>query len=566
MKKPILTISILVSNNYENIKKCLDSIQPILKQVDSELILTDTGCDEKTRALIETYTDKIIDFEWVKDFSAARNVGLKAACGQWFMYVDDDEYFEDVTEIVDFFNSGEAEEYNVAFYVQRNYTDADGRNFVDHNVDRIIRITPELHFEHRVHEAYTGIEIGQKKMIHSFVHHYGYVYKDEAEKLAKYSRNQELLEAEVREFPTDMRMRYQMAINSLSVNDYDESIRLSFEAIKISSDSEFWDALHTNILYCYQVKKEWGKVVEYGNRFLKEKLFAYDEFGVRQYLICAYWSLGEYKKVCQLAKIVMETYRDYKKNPDDYNKNQLMRIEFWNRDHISKMILFIIDSVLHESDNNAIKSVTNLEVRDDVMELVKNDVYKNWFMQMVFGTCENMEQIELFEQLPICNGIWDVSLERFVWQIDLIFPRISLDKFNLWEEWILDHLAEGTGKEMYFLAKTCDYKLRSVKYQIAGMDDASSLEFMLSMMTGFAETQMYYCEAKYGDALDKMTEDELQPDESLAWDISSMVNAVDAGDVHQATEAVKTIATKAPYWGDAITFLPTYIQLVLGGN
>ena len=566
MKKPILTISILVSNDYDNIKKCLDSIQPILNQVDSELILTDTGCDSRTRNLIEKYTDKIIDFEWIKDFSAARNVGLKAACGQWFMYVDDDEYFDDTTEIVNFFNSKESEKYNVAFYIQRNYTDAEGKTYVDHNVDRIIRITPELHFEHRVHEAYTGIEIGQKKMLHSFVHHYGYVYKNDEERLAKHKRNQELLEAEVREYPNDMRMRYQMAINSLSINDYDESIRLSFEAIKIQSDSEFWDALHTNILYCYQVKKDWDKVIECGNRFLKEKLFPYDEFGVCQYLICAYWSVGEYKKVCQLEKKVIDTYRDYRVNPDKYNKNQLMRIEFWDRDHISKMFLFIIDSALHERENNVVKTMANPEVQDDVLALVKNDVYKKWLMQMVFGTCEDQLQIGLFEKLPFCNDIWDVSLGQFVEQIDLILPYISLDKFHLWEEWIRNHLPEESDKRMYFTAKTCDYKLRSLRYHITDMDEISSLEFALNLMTIYAESEMYYCEAKYGDALDKMTEDELQPEESLAWNISSMVNAVDAGDVHQATEAVKTIATKAPYWGDAITFLPTYIQLVLGGN
>lgn len=43
MKKPILTISILISNNYDNVKRCIESIQTLMKAVDSELILTDTG-------------------------------------------------------------------------------------------------------------------------------------------------------------------------------------------------------------------------------------------------------------------------------------------------------------------------------------------------------------------------------------------------------------------------------------------------------------------------------------------------------------------------------------------
>ena len=98
----LLSISLLVSGRKET-KKCLDSLRPLLDQIPSELILTDTGCDAETRALLEQYTDHILEFEWCKDFSKARNVGLKAARGEWFLYLDDDEWFEDTTEIVDFF-------------------------------------------------------------------------------------------------------------------------------------------------------------------------------------------------------------------------------------------------------------------------------------------------------------------------------------------------------------------------------------------------------------------------------------------------------------------------------
>ena len=63
MNNPKLTISVLISRNYDGVKKCLDSLQPIMDKVPSELILTDTGCGDKVRELIEGYTDHIIDFE-----------------------------------------------------------------------------------------------------------------------------------------------------------------------------------------------------------------------------------------------------------------------------------------------------------------------------------------------------------------------------------------------------------------------------------------------------------------------------------------------------------------------
>ena len=45
----LLTISILISNRPDTVRKCLDSIQPLLKKVPSELILVDTGCGESSR-------------------------------------------------------------------------------------------------------------------------------------------------------------------------------------------------------------------------------------------------------------------------------------------------------------------------------------------------------------------------------------------------------------------------------------------------------------------------------------------------------------------------------------
>ena len=85
-KKYKLTISVLASNRKDTLPKTLQSIKPILDNVSSELIVTDTGCDEELLAVIREYTDKIVKFEWCKDFSKARNVSVKMAQGQWYMF------------------------------------------------------------------------------------------------------------------------------------------------------------------------------------------------------------------------------------------------------------------------------------------------------------------------------------------------------------------------------------------------------------------------------------------------------------------------------------------------
>ena len=131
-KKCKLTISILASNRKDTIPKCLESIKPLLEKVDSELIVTDTGCEEDLLDIIRKYTDKIVRFQWCNDFAAARNVGLNMAHGQWFMYIDDDEWFDDVTEIIKFFNSEEEKDYVLAGFKHS----ADDKIISDENVKK----------------------------------------------------------------------------------------------------------------------------------------------------------------------------------------------------------------------------------------------------------------------------------------------------------------------------------------------------------------------------------------------------------------------------------------------
>lgn len=566
MKKPKLTVSILISNNYDNVKRCLEAIKPLIESVDSELILTDTGCSKKVRNLIKQYSDHIIDFEWIKDFSAARNAGVKEARGEWFLYVDDDEYFDDLSEMIDFFNSDECDKYNVAAYVQRNYLDWDGSVYVDHNVDRIIRITPEFHFEHRVHEAYMGVKIGEKKKLSTFVHHYGYIYKSEEENWAKHNRNEELLLKEIEDYPNDMRMRHQLVRNYLPVKKYDESIEASFEAIKIESDSEYWDAIHTNILYCYELKKDWDSVIKYGEEFLNKRLYPYDTFGVYQFLINAYWNKGEYKKVCQMTQTVMRIYKDYKRNPDKYNLNQLLREEFWDVEHVSKMLLEILSCVLHENDYNTIKAFRNEDIRSEIMFLVQDEKAKESLMCIVFESIDEGSKIELFEQLPFSKGIWDTSLDMFEKQMETILPFIESEKFVLWEEWILDHVAEGSAKEMCAFAKICDYKLRNVDYYTTNDESMGSVEFVLSMLSGYAETELYLCEEKYGEKLQQMAEEDLLSHEKIAWDIQKMMSDFEKNDLGSVVRAVKGMLDIYPQWAKALGKITDYIQQLLGGK
>lgn len=69
--------------------RCLDSI----KDAVDEIIIVDTGSTDATKEIARRYTDKVYDFAWVDDFSAARNKAFSKATMDYQMWMDADDVF-----------------------------------------------------------------------------------------------------------------------------------------------------------------------------------------------------------------------------------------------------------------------------------------------------------------------------------------------------------------------------------------------------------------------------------------------------------------------------------------
>lgn len=191
-KQIILSISILVSGREETVGKCLDSLETLRRKVPCELILTDTGCAPQLWERLRQRADKALQFTWCDDFAAARNAGLEAAQGQWFMFMDDDEWFESTARIEKFFLSGEYRRYESASYVQRNYGDKAGTCWGDIYLTRMTRRRPDTRFYYPIHESLRPL-LDPEKYLDDYVHHYGNIPEDREAWMAKRHRNLKLL-------------------------------------------------------------------------------------------------------------------------------------------------------------------------------------------------------------------------------------------------------------------------------------------------------------------------------------------------------------------------------------
>jgi len=321
--KVLLTISILISNRPDTVRKCLDSIQPLLQAVSSELILTDTGCGDEVRGMIEEYTSHIIDFVWCRDFAKARNAGLRQAKGKWFLFLDDDEWFEDTTEIIRFFTSGEFKKYGLGVYLQRNYMDKMGSVFSDLPVARMVRLDPGVEFMYSIHEIFNCVP-GPVKKFSAFVHHYGYAYDTPEEAKAHAMRNIELLQVEHKAHPGNMKHTLQLAQEYNSIDDWEKSLELSLEAVKIAKtrpiEMEFCrDSMYANAIEAYMHLHREQEAIETGEKYLaEEKLDPLASAMIAGLLAELYQAKGELEKCLEMADFYDKVYKDYSKDMEPF--------------------------------------------------------------------------------------------------------------------------------------------------------------------------------------------------------------------------------------------------------
>ena len=86
-----ISLCMIVKNEEQVLARCLDSVRGLM----DEIIIVDTGSTDKTKEIAAKYTDKIYDFEWISDFSAARNFAFSKASCEYIYSADADEVLDE---------------------------------------------------------------------------------------------------------------------------------------------------------------------------------------------------------------------------------------------------------------------------------------------------------------------------------------------------------------------------------------------------------------------------------------------------------------------------------------
>lgn len=195
---PSISLCMIAKNEEEWIAQAISSVRPII----SEIILVDTGSSDATVEIAKAHSAQVYFMPWRDDFSAARNLSLQYATGDWILVLDADEVIaaEDHQELLRLI-----EDRSLCIeFLQRHYSD-DVRlsdfqpvkgeypqwekgqgGYFESNCVRMFPNFEGIHYRGRVHELveHSIRDIGRHKVVrtHVRIHHYGHTSAVKAKK------------------------------------------------------------------------------------------------------------------------------------------------------------------------------------------------------------------------------------------------------------------------------------------------------------------------------------------------------------------------------------------------
>ena len=147
-----LSLCMIVKNEEDVLERCLESVRNLV----DEIIIVDTGSNDRTKEIAAYYADRVYDFTWIDDFSAARNFAFSKGTKDFLMWLDaDDVILREEAERFRSFKETLTPDTDVVMMPYAVSFDGAGRSTFIYYRERIVRNHAGYYFQGRVHEAVT---------------------------------------------------------------------------------------------------------------------------------------------------------------------------------------------------------------------------------------------------------------------------------------------------------------------------------------------------------------------------------------------------------------------------
>lgn len=146
-----LSLCLIVKNEEKTLPRAIKNASIYA----DEIIIVDTGSTDKTKDIAKQFTDKVYDFEWVDDFSKARNFAFDKAKSDFLMWLDaDDEVPDSSAQKIKEWKESD-DNNDVLFCLYALSFDENGKPTFQYFRERIVKNILLHRWHDRVHETIT---------------------------------------------------------------------------------------------------------------------------------------------------------------------------------------------------------------------------------------------------------------------------------------------------------------------------------------------------------------------------------------------------------------------------
>ena len=220
-QRALISLTMIVKNEESNLPRVLASARGLA----DELVVVDTGSTDRTVEIARAHGAKDFSFEWIDDFSAARNYALERATGDWVLILDgDDVALESAPGAL---RAEVAAQPDHVFFmrvpVRSPGGDGTGSSVIGSR--RLFRNVPEIRWHNRIHENLfhatrehePDIEVAARSLM---IDHHGYAVDDPAVHAKRARRNSRMLRQAIADSPENPYLPYYLAVGQFNARHF----------------------------------------------------------------------------------------------------------------------------------------------------------------------------------------------------------------------------------------------------------------------------------------------------------------------------------------------------------
>lgn len=264
MTRPSITLCTIAKNEAKNVKQLYDSVSGTF----DEWCFTDTGSTDETVEIAKSLGAKVSHFEWVNDFSAARNFNFSQAKTDYVYWLDLDDVLVDVAS----FNRFRDDIMHLADYWVARYqytSDADGKSLCSFARERVFKTNRQMSWKYPIHEGIVPVSPMGKVQAQYIPSWYVKHMRTDEDLKKDRSRNLTIFEGLKAKRPLDAREQYYYGKELFEANKPVEACGVLLKAIAEPS-LEFHDRLLgiQYTCYAYMQCNQFERVIEIAHQGL----------------------------------------------------------------------------------------------------------------------------------------------------------------------------------------------------------------------------------------------------------------------------------------------------------